>query len=105
MSALFVYITCSSAEEAQNIAKTVVEQRLAACANIMAAHEAVYWWEGDVKTGQEVAVIFKTRAGLFKKLEAAIKALHSYEVPCIVALPIKKGHAPFLKWIEDEASL
>ena len=102
MSPLFVYITCADHAEAREIADAVVGQRLAACANILAPHESVYWWEGKVQQGQEVAVILKTRAELFEKLETAIKSLHSYDVPCIVALPIEKGHGAFLEWIQRE---
>ena len=99
---LFVYITCANAAEARKIAGAVVAERLAACANIMAPHEAVYWWDGAVQKGDEVAVVMKTRAELFDRLKDRIVELHSYEVPCIVALPIEGGHAPFLDWIKDE---
>lgn len=99
---IFVYVTCASRDEARNMADAIVGQRLAACANIMAGHDSVYWWEGKVQSAQEVAVVFKTRFDLFPALEAAIKEIHSYDVPCIVALPIETGHEPFLKWIEAE---
>ena len=104
MSALFVYITCADPDEARKIARAVVEQRLAACANILAPHESVYWWEGKVQQGQEVAVVLKTQSALFEKLEKAVKSLHSYDVPCIVALPIEKAHRPFLEWIQRETA-
>jgi len=102
MSQLFIYITCANKDEATKIAHSLVEQRLVACANIMAGHEAVYQWQGKVETGQEVAVVMKTRSDLFEKVKNAILKLHSYETPCIVALPIETGHAPFLQWIQDE---
>ncbi len=102
MKNIFIYITCTSHEEASKIASSLVEERLVACANIMAGHEAIYQWQGRVETGQEVAVVMKTRAELFERVKEAILKLHSYETPCIVALPIEAGHAPFLRWIEAE---
>ena len=84
------------------MAKALLEQNLIACANILPAHEALYKWEGKVETGAEHAVILKTRKALFDKVEAAIKALHPHDVPCIVSWPIEQGHTPFMQWIEDE---
>ncbi len=104
MEAYFVYITCKDATEGQKIASGVVSERLAACANVMAPHQSFYWWDGSIQTGQEVAVILKTREDLFDRLKARILELHSYDTPCIVALPIENGHAPFLKWIADETA-
>ncbi len=102
MKPLFLYITCPSRDEARKIAEALVEQRLVACANIMAAHESIYQWQGKIERADEVAVIFKTRADLFDHIKSAILKLHSYETPCIVALPIEKGHEPFLQWIQAE---
>lgn len=104
MSAIFLYITCPDREEAQKIAASLVEQRLVACANIMAMHEAVYQWKGKVETANEVSIIMKTRADLFEQAKDAILKLHSYDTPCIVALPIQAGHEPFLQWIQVETS-
>ena len=101
---LFVYVTCASHEEAREITDAIVGQRLAACANILSPHESVYWWEGKVQSAKEVAIIFKTRTDLFDRLEKAVKALHSYDFPCIVALSIEKAHAPFLQWIQGETA-
>ena len=97
---VIIYMTAASQDEAQSISKTLVEERLVACANILPAHSSLYWWEGKVESAQEVAVIFKSRAELFPQIEARIRALHSYDVPCIVSWPIEQGHAPFLQWIE-----
>lgn len=104
MTALFVYITCANKAEAEKIAEAAVGARVAACANILAPHQSVYWWEGKVQKGEETALILKTREDLFEKLEKTVKANHSYECPCIVALPIEKGHKPFLQWIKDETA-
>ncbi len=102
MQTLFVYITCANKNEAHKIAKTVVEERLAACANIMLPHQSIYHWEGKVQEAEEVAVILKTTEAAFDKLQARVLELHSYECPCIVALPIDKGYSAYLKWIEGE---
>lgn len=97
-----IYSTFSDIQEAQKICKHLVENRLVACANIMAPHGSYYWWEGEMKDGLEVGVLFKTRKDMFEKVEKAIKSLHSYDVPCIVSWPIDQGHAPFLQWIQDQ---
>ncbi len=102
MTKLIVYVTFEKEEQAQKIAKTLIQKRLAACANIFRPHQSIYWWEGKAETSVESAAIFKTTEQNYDKLEAAIKELHPYDVPCIVAWPIEKGHLPFLKWIEDE---
>ena len=99
---IVVYMTASSKEEAEIISKVLVEERLVACANILPAHSSLYWWDGEVESAQEVAVIFKSRPELFDKIESKIKELHSYDVPCIVSWSIEKGHVPFLEWIQAE---
>ena len=99
---IMIYATYASAEEAQKISKTLVEERLVACANIMPGHQSLYWWEGKVEEGQEVAVIYKTRAERFDEVKERILALHSYDVPCIVSWPIEQGHEAFLDWIGTE---
>ena len=102
MQDIMIYMTASSADEAQRISRVLLEEKLVACANVFPAHTALYRWEEKVETAEEVAVIFKTRAEHFEKVEAKIRALHSYDVPCIVSWPIEQGHAPFLQWIEAE---
>lgn len=102
MDAVFVYITTAGPEEAETIAKALLKKRLIACANIMAPHRSVYRWEGWVQQETETAMILKTRAALFEQVESTVKALHSYDCPCIVALPVVSGHAPFLDWIAGE---
>jgi periplasmic divalent cation tolerance protein len=101
---LFVYITCADNDEAKKIAQALVEERLAACANIMAGHESIYHWQGKIETAREVVVILKTREDLFDALKARVLELHSYDCPCIVAMPIEKGHQAFLEWVEEETS-
>lgn len=102
MSAVLVYVTAASEDEARKIASTAVGERLAACANILGTIRSLYWWEGAVQEGGEVALILKTQASLTERLVARIRALHSYTVPCVVALPIQAGNPDFLDWIARE---
>ena len=103
MSAILIYATYKDVAQARDISKALVEARLVACANILPAHESLYWWDGAVQNAFEVAVIYKTRAENFAAVEAKIKELHSYDCPCIVALPIGQGYKPFLDWIMDNS--
>jgi periplasmic divalent cation tolerance protein len=98
----FIYITCADGAEAEKIARALVSERLAACANILPGVRSVYRWKGKIEEAAEVAIIAKTRAGLVDALTERVKALHSYEVPCVVALPITGGNRDFLGWIEEE---
>ncbi len=97
-------MTASSSDEAGKIVKALLEKRLVACANIMAPHKSMYRWNDKIETGEEIAVIMKTQAGLFEKLREKILEMHSYECPCIVALPIEAGHADFMAWIASETA-
>ncbi|MCO5045125.1 MAG: divalent-cation tolerance protein CutA [Kiritimatiellae bacterium] len=96
-----VYMTAASREEAQRIARALVEERLAACVNILGACESVYRWKGAVEEGQEVAMLAKTRRSAVERLIARVRELHSYEVPCAVAFSIKRGNPDFLGWISE----
>lgn len=98
----FCWVMCASAEEAERIARAVVGQRLAACANLLAPAASVYWWQGRLEQGTEVPLVLKTRADLVDALTARVVALHSYECPCVVALPITGGHGPYLAWLSAE---
>lgn len=97
-----VYVTASDADEAARIGRAVVEERLAACANVVPGVSSIYWWEGKVDESREASLILKTRSDLVKELTTRIKALHSYTVPCVVALPIDDGNPDFLNWIVRE---
>jgi periplasmic divalent cation tolerance protein len=99
----FVYITASGMEEARKIGRALVEERLAACVNILDNMNSMYWWEGKVQDEREAVVIAKTKRGLVQELISRVKALHSYAVPCIVSWPIQEGYRPFLEWIRQEA--
>jgi len=98
---LFVSITTTSSEEAERIAEALVQERLAACVNIVPAITSIYRWQGEVHRDSEVLLIAKSRPGLFDPLVARVKELHSYEIPEIIALPITAGSKAYLKWIDE----
>ncbi|MEE8445521.1 MAG: divalent-cation tolerance protein CutA, partial [Alphaproteobacteria bacterium] len=104
MSQKLIYITAASADEAATIARTLVAERLAACANVFPPVRSFYWWEGKVQDDAEVVLIAKTRAALVPRLIERVKALHSYDCPCVVALPIEAGNPEFLAWIDGETA-
>jgi periplasmic divalent cation tolerance protein len=97
--------TTETKEQAQKIAQYLVEQKLAACVQITGPIESTYRWKGKVENAQEWLCLIKTRDSLFKKVETAIKKLHPYETPEIIAVPINKGSKEYLNWLDDELSL
>lgn len=100
----FVYVTARNMEEAKRIGRALVEERLAACINVVPAIHSIYWWEGKVEEDNEALLVAKTSGPLVPKLVEKIKSLHSYSCPCVVAWPIEKGNEDFLKWIERETT-
>ncbi|OGQ80842.1 MAG: dihydroorotate dehydrogenase [Deltaproteobacteria bacterium RIFOXYA12_FULL_58_15] len=100
--ASLVYVTASTLEEAREIAKAAVEAKLAACANILGGIESSYWWNGELHRDQETALILKTKTSLVPQLTQKVREVHSYDCPCVVALPIGGGNPDFLQWISDE---
>jgi periplasmic divalent cation tolerance protein len=102
MKTAALYVTASNKKEAQKIGTILVKERLAACANIIDRIQSVYWWKGKLEKGPESLLILKTKATLANKASRRIKALHSYECPCITVLPITGGNPAFLRWIADE---
>jgi periplasmic divalent cation tolerance protein len=96
--------TCDSAELAQRIARALVERRLAACVNIVPGLESVYRWKGAVEQASEWLLLIKTTRAQFEPLAAELRALHSYDLPELIALPIVAGFEPYLRWIDDSVS-
>jgi periplasmic divalent cation tolerance protein len=96
---IVVMMTASSAEEAKRIAESLVNQKLAACVQILPAMESIYVWKGEVQSEPEVLVLAKTTRNNFAELERQVRALHSYETPEIIALPIVAGSQPYLEWL------
>jgi len=97
--------TTETKEEAKKIARYLVEQKLAACVQINGAIESTYRWKGKVETAGEWLCLIKTRENLFNKVKAAIKKLHSYETPEIIAVSIIKGSREYLKWLDNETRI
>jgi periplasmic divalent cation tolerance protein len=102
MTQQFIYVTAGSEDEAARLGRSLVEARLAACANVLGPVRSFYWWEGSVQESAEAVLILKTRQDLVDALIAKVRAEHSYDCPCVVALPIEAGNPEFLAWIDAE---
>lgn len=100
MKASLVYITASNEEEALRIGRALVSERLAASVNMIGSVRSLYWWEGEIQDEPEVVMVVKTDTALVEELTEKVVSMHSYVCPCVISLPIEKGHAPFLDWIE-----
>lgn len=96
--------TTETKEQAQKIAQYLVEKKLAACVQITGPIESTYPWKGKVETAEEWLCLIKTQENLFNQVEAAIKKLHPYETPEIIAVPIVKGSKEYLNWLAYELS-
>ncbi|HJP94792.1 MAG TPA: divalent-cation tolerance protein CutA [Pyrinomonadaceae bacterium] len=97
--AIVVFMTAASGEEAARLADMVVGAHLAACVQILPEMESVYRWEGKIERQSEVLLLAKTTMDKFEELEREVRALHSYETPEIIAVPITAGSAPYLEWL------
>jgi periplasmic divalent cation tolerance protein len=84
------------------IGRRLVEERLAACVTVSGAAKSLYWWEGKIAEEREFVLLIKTKASLFGRLEERLKELHPYRVPEIIALPVVKGAANYLAWLDEE---
>jgi periplasmic divalent cation tolerance protein len=102
MTVMIVYATASDAAEAERIGRALVGERLAACANVLPAMRSIYWWEGRVQDAAEAVLILKTTSARLDAAIARVKALHSYDCPCIEAWPVAAGHPAFLDWVARE---
>ncbi|HQL00458.1 MAG TPA: divalent-cation tolerance protein CutA [Smithellaceae bacterium] len=101
MSFIQVMTTTETRQQAQAIARRLVEDKLAACVQISQAIESTYLWQGRIECSQEVLCAIKTREDLFPQVEAVIKKMHPYETPEIIALPIAKGSKDYLQWLDE----
>jgi periplasmic divalent cation tolerance protein len=104
MDIKLIYITVGTLEEAQRIGRSLVEQRLVACVNIINPISSMFWWEGKIQNDQEVILIAKTTQRLVPEVIERVKTLHSYVCPCIVALAVDAGNPSFLDWVEREVA-
>jgi len=96
-----VLVTAPTSEEAESIATRLLEQRLIACANLVAGLRALFWWEGKIDHAEETLLLLKTRRDLIGAVTGAVREMHSYEVCEVIALPIIGGSAAYLRWIDD----
>ena len=101
MSVVSVYAVFAGAEEAERIGRIVVEERLAACVNILGPIRSIYRWQGAIETADEAAAIFKTEQIQAEALIERVTALHSYEVPCVVSWPVDKVLRKYAEWVDD----
>ncbi|HEY0726487.1 MAG TPA: divalent-cation tolerance protein CutA [Pyrinomonadaceae bacterium] len=99
--AIVVFMTAASGEEATRLADLLVGAHLAACVQILPEMESVYRWEGKIERQSEILLIAKTTTAKFAELEREVRALHSYETPEIVAVPMVAGSSPYLAWLFD----
>lgn len=103
MNIRFLYVTTASVTDAQRIARACVENRLAACANIIPGMHSVYRWQGKIVEDNETVLILKTKAEKIAELMQAVKSMHGYEVPCMLSLAVEKGYEPYVKWLEENS--
>jgi len=97
-----VVTTMDRKEDAERIARALVEDRLAACVQLIGPVRSTYWWKGRVETAEEWQCWAKTEAGFYEEVEKAIRAIHPYELPEIVAMPILRGSPEYLEWLRGE---
>jgi len=98
---VIVMVTTASKQEAENIAQHLLEKRLIACANIIGPVSSLFHWSGKIEKAEEYLIFMKSRKDLFEKLAETVKALHSYEVPEIIVLPIVEGSKAYLDWLDS----
>lgn len=96
-----LYVTTGNRDEARRIGKVLVEEKLCACVNILDPMESLYWWDGEVQNDKETVLIVKTTRELVAEVTQTIKNLHSYDVPCVISLPLsaEEGNLEYLTWI------
>jgi periplasmic divalent cation tolerance protein len=99
---IVVLSTCASAEEAERLARRVIDDRLAACVNVLSPVRSFYRWKGQIEDSAEWLLLIKTTRDKFDALRAALESAHTYEVPEVIAIPIVEGSPNYLSWIERE---
>ena len=96
---IFAYIVCKNKSEAKKIGKILLQDKLAACVNIFDTMNSMYWWKGKIEEANECVLIAKTTKKFFQKLSKKVKSVHSYDVPCILQMPITDGNKEYLNWL------
>ncbi len=100
----WLYITAGSFDEAKNIGRMLVQQKLAACVNLLDGMTSIYHWNNELQEDKETVVIAKTRKELVPELVKTVQSEHSYDCPCILELPVQGGNPDFLDWIRSETN-
>ncbi|MDR4506368.1 MAG: divalent-cation tolerance protein CutA [Candidatus Scalindua sp.] len=101
---IVIFITTSSLDEAKKLGRTLVEEKLVACSNIIPSVHSIYSWQGELCDGEEALMVLKTKRELFSQIEVRVKELHSYLVPEIIAMPIIEGSENYLSWVKGETT-
>ncbi len=101
---IVILITSDSIEEADHIARVLLEKKKVACVNILRGIDSYFWWEGKVDSARENLLIAKTKASLLPEVVALVRKIHSYDVPEVIALPIIGGNQDYLDWIEQSVA-
>lgn len=104
MNPIAVLVTAPSADKAAAIARALVQERLAACVNIVPGVRSIYRWDSAVQDEPEVLMVIKTERACFEALRGRVVALHDYRCPEVIAFDIAQGHAPYLDWIRDSVA-
>jgi periplasmic divalent cation tolerance protein len=99
---IVVFSMCGSAEEAERVARQLLETRLAACVNVITQIRSFYWWKGKIEDSGEWMLVIKTSRDLFDRLCLVLESAHSYELPEVLALPVIAGSPNYLSWLEGE---
>lgn len=99
---LIIFCTVPDKEAADKIGKSLLQSRLAACVSSASEIQSLYWWDQNIESDKERLLIIKTRKDLYPELEKMIQTLHPYDVPEILAIPVVRGSASYLEWIESE---
>ena len=101
MSYVLVIVTTANKEEAVKIVRSLLKERLIACANILGPVSSRFWWQGKIDEAKEFMVFMKSSKNLFERLSERVREIHSYDVPEIIALPIIEGSPPYLDWLKS----
>ncbi|MDP9128640.1 MAG: divalent-cation tolerance protein CutA [Pseudomonadota bacterium] len=99
-----IHITFATPAEAERVAQALVNEKMAACVHLIPGIRSIYRWQGQMQQTEEILLVATTRAELFEPLRKFVKALHSYDCPCIVAFPVFAGHPPYLEWVVQETT-
>ena len=102
MNVTISFVTCGSKDEADKIAKALVEEKLAACVNILPGITSVYFWEGQLNQGSEHLLVIKSTQKASEALTKRVRELHSYDVPEVITYPVQSGNEEYLKWVEGQ---